>query len=557
LFNEINARGLSGNLIVNIIDATVAETGAVALNPVAASGCSAGPHTILIKPDAGVAATLSGSAASLIKLNGADYVIFDGLNTGGSSLTFSNTSTATSTSVIWIGSVGAGAGATNDTIRNCTIQNGTVGSNTITNFGIFVGQTSGAANGEDNDNVAIQNNIIRRATIGIQAIGGTTAGQQNDNLFIDNNTIGDATVANSIGRIGMNVGQATGATVSRNTVFNVVTSDAGINANSNSRGIIISTGTTNSVVTRNNVNGIRYTNTSGYGGKGIDINTGSATSNLTVSNNFVSDITGDGWSDVTTDGIAGIRILGTTGGVNLYNNSVNLGSGTFAGNTSGTRSAALAIGASVTALDIRNNILSTNLVNSNASGARSYSVFNAATTNAGMATINYNDYAPSGTQGVIGSLNAVDATTLAAWQTATAQDANSLNVAPVFVSATDLHLVTASNCSLHRKGTPIAGITVDIDGDTRNTTYPDMGADEYSLNVTGTMTWTGAVNTDWFNVGNWNICEIPGPTSDVIINGSLPNYPNVTNNVTIKSLTTNPGSSINFATGINFILLGM
>ncbi|NTV78404.1 MAG: hypothetical protein HGA25_04490 [Clostridiales bacterium] len=31
----------------------------------------------------------------LIKLNGADYIVFDGLNTGGSSLTVENTSIAT------------------------------------------------------------------------------------------------------------------------------------------------------------------------------------------------------------------------------------------------------------------------------------------------------------------------------------------------------------------------------------------------------------------------------------------------------------------------------
>jgi hypothetical protein len=40
----------------------------------------------------------------------------------------------------------------------------------------------------------------------------------------------------------------------------------------------------------------------------------------------------------------------------------------------------------------------------------------------------------------------------------------------------DLHLVTGAN----NLGTPITGITADIDGDTRSTTTPDIGADEYT-----------------------------------------------------------------------------
>jgi hypothetical protein len=44
------------------------------------------------------------------------------------------------------------------------------------------------------------------------------------------------------------------------------------------------------------------------------------------------------------------------------------------------------------------------------------------------------------------------------------------------MGADDLHLVTGAN----NLGTPITGITTDIDGDTRSTTTPDIGADEYT-----------------------------------------------------------------------------
>ncbi len=69
---------------------------------------------------------------------------------------------------------------------------------------------------------------------------------------------------------------------------------------------------------------------------------------------------------------------------------------------------------------------------------------------------------------------------LTAWQ-ATSQDANSVSKAVNFVSATDLHLAGTSNGDVDLAGTPIAGITTDIDGDTRNLTSPYKGADEGTI----------------------------------------------------------------------------
>ena len=67
--------------------------------------------------------------------------------------------------------------------------------------------------------------------------------------------------------------------------------------------------------------------------------------------------------------------------------------------------------------------------------------------------------------------------TLAAWQAAdTAYNANSNDGPVTFMSSEDLHLITGAN----NIGTPIASVTVDIDGDSRSATTPDMGADEYS-----------------------------------------------------------------------------
>jgi hypothetical protein len=56
------------------------------------------------------------------------------------------------------------------------------------------------------------------------------------------------------------------------------------------------------------------------------------------------------------------------------------------------------------------------------------------------------------------------------------KNANTLNVDPHFLSGTDLH---TQNPFLNGTGMPLSYITTDIDGETRNATTPDIGADEF------------------------------------------------------------------------------
>lgn len=87
----------------------------------------------------------------------------------------------------------------------------------------------------------------------------------------------------------------------------------------------------------------------------------------------------------------------------------------------------------------------------------------------------YNDLYTSGTNlGFFGS----NRTNLAAWQAATSQDANSVAVNPLFVSNTDLHIQGSALDSL---ATPLASVLEDIDGESRDMTNPDIGADEFSF----------------------------------------------------------------------------
>jgi parallel beta-helix repeat protein len=66
---------------------------------------------------------------------------------------------------------------------------------------------------------------------------------------------------------------------------------------------------------------------------------------------------------------------------------------------------------------------------------------------------------------------------LADFSSAELQDTNSVEVDPIFTSSDDLHV---SFVGINAKAKPIAGITKDIDGQTRNTSTPDIGADEFN-----------------------------------------------------------------------------
>jgi hypothetical protein len=66
-----------------------------------------------------------------------------------------------------------------------------------------------------------------------------------------------------------------------------------------------------------------------------------------------------------------------------------------------------------------------------------------------------------------------------------------VNVLPNFVSSTDLHLTTA-NCALDGRGTPVS-VTTDIDAASRDAATPDIGADEFSALLSGTL--AGIVST--------------------------------------------------------------
>jgi hypothetical protein len=76
---------------------------------------------------------------------------------------------------------------------------------------------------------------------------------------------------------------------------------------------------------------------------------------------------------------------------------------------------------------------------------------------------------------------------------------------------------------------------------------------EYITSATVTVNsvneWTGTINTDWNNTGNWSCGGVPVPSSDVTIPEGAPYYPIVTGTATLHDITIRGGGSVTIAGG--------
>jgi hypothetical protein len=60
--------------------------------------------------------------------------------------------------------------------------------------------------------------------------------------------------------------------------------------------------------------------------------------------------------------------------------------------------------------------------------------------------------------------------------------------------------------------------------------------DIYVIEQVANTTWTGAVNNDWHNAGNWVDGALPGSSTDVVIPAGLTNYPTLSFTATINNI---------------------
>ena len=522
--NKLNAVGVSAPVTFLLNDAsyTVAtgETFPIVINQFAGTSAT---NTFTIRPNTGKTVRIQAdnvnawtSTQSVIKLNGADNVFINGSNNGSNSknLTIINTNPLeySKKAVIWFANENATNGASNNTISNLNIRQQIIRGDL--SVGIYAGGTAvdASAAAAANSNNIIDNVSFTKLGQAVYVIGNSVTASQSQNWKITNATIGATTDADKP-FLGIYLSNVKNYTISSNTIDGVLkfTTDY----NPLHAGIYTDGNASEGTISNNKISNIKET-TGSAGSSGIFV-TGN---NTAVYNNFINNVAAKGNGGINNNGY-GI-FINSGQNVSIYHNSVRL-----AENQSGGFSAPLFVNAGSN-LNVVNNIF----INSQTSGATRYAVYAAVSASA-FTKIDYNDYVSAQHTGFIGS----NRTDLASWKTATSQDSHSVSITPAFASTTDLHLAVSGNTTLDNLGTPIATVLTDIDAETRSTTYPDLGADEFEAAKCGSVTtWNG---TAWNN-------GTPNGAVKAVLNG---NYSTASGNIAACELVVNAGFMLTINTG--------
>ncbi|MDD8018838.1 MAG: hypothetical protein PHP42_10735, partial [Bacteroidota bacterium] len=187
-----------------------------------------------------------------------------------------------------------------------------------------------------------------------------------------------------------------------------------------------------------------------------------------IYNNMISNFYTTATADPNLQNIFGV--YASAGTVNIYHNTISMNqlAYTLSANTRPQTYAGIYVTGTATAT-AKNNIITCS-----EAGDSSYAMYVAN----GSLTTDYNDLFQANAAGYTGFISATAQQSLANWQSASFQDANSKNVSVTFTSVNDLHLTGGSNGDVNLIGATGLGIATDIDGDVRSGTFPYMGADE-------------------------------------------------------------------------------
>lgn len=440
-------------------------------------------------------------STSIIGLSGADNVTIDGDDPATAGLQNLSIVAAPVTTVgiacirFASNSITGADGANNNTIRNCIIKGSRdVATSTVINYGIQftdlaggLSATSPTLGAYSSTNTIIQGNSITRCHYGIHAVGNSTL-YPNIGTAIQSNTIGSATATDYVSFRGIDISYSG---------TNAVPSTAVIALNDIRTGqaspttvlsaVEIADANSGIVVTRNSIhdciNGAATTTSGMYG---ISITSPANNNDILIRNNMIRDIKGGAVTTLgNVNGGIGVMVTASVTGVMLIHN-------TIAQLATGIVGSCVQINdAAATVSKAYNNIFVNNVATANNS-----CFYTTSTVNITSGAIDNNDYFINAA-GILGYYNGANRANFNAWTAAIqttpvnpVKDNNSQSFLPNFVSATNLHIVSAVTSSLESAGAPTAvtNTTLDIDGDVRpgpvgsiygGGTAPDIGADEF------------------------------------------------------------------------------
>ena len=428
--NDLISFGVCGPVVFNINPGTY--TGQVEIPQI--NGAST-TNTITFQSSTGDSTSVTltyattSAANHVLWLNGADYIIIKHLKIVATGSTY-----------------GVAVKLNNEATHNSFLNNHFIGTTPPANTSSYnsaIIYASYGNNSFDSCNV-YRNNYFYKGYCGIVDNNSSALNEHGleitDNIFIDHSYI-------AVSLYYLNKPIITG-----NTVLQRVPCSS---TNSSLFGFYVYRCTNGAVVESNKIH-ITNASPNNYGIT-IRETVGTSANPIEIANNFVS-------LESTTGISSGIKFSSNTSGqsvnyADVFYNSVNI-------TGSGTNSRAFEIEKGVGT--ISNISLLNNVLANNAGGFAFYADA------ASGYTSNYNDLYTTGSY--LG-YNLINRANLAAWKSATAMDSMSVSADPSFFTATNLHV---NVYDLNGAGIPIAGITTDIDGDIRNTTTPDIGADEFT-----------------------------------------------------------------------------
>jgi hypothetical protein len=442
---------ITGNVTFTLMDATYpSETfPLVCTIPAMYSG---GNWNLTIKP-VSQCSIIGTNATTILYVKSINRLTIDGsISDTSKNLVIYNSSTASGPSTIRLIN-----GASYNTIKNCIIK----GQGTFGHALQIYTSASGSVSG-NNENLIENCDITRGQDTVLYNTVYITAGSSS--LKNMNNTIRHCNIYNFY-MAGVTVGSySPNTTITECNIYSTTPQLSqymyGIYSFGSGQGLI---------ATRNRIGGFMPYYPGGTSTQlGMYLTATLTTDTNTIANNFIylnSTATPD------NNNIYGIGVGGPVNtNYNIFYNSIYMG-GTASSGLSG------GIARNRANLNIKNNIV----FNDRTGGSgTTYCIFDS--TGVPGVTSDHNDLyvpTPGSNSQYVGYRNGTNFDSLTNWQNATSLDSNSISLNPDFVSTTDLH-INPSSSNVNNLGTPIPGITIDYDGDTRNLTFPDIGADEYT-----------------------------------------------------------------------------